>query len=287
MASADAQQGDDDEPPGGEREWRFRDGALVVKTYEDFVDAAIGGVVTTASVDLARYVAEAAPSGYWQGRQCVELGSGCGLVSSTLLRLGASVTATELEAFLPHLRWNLQINSGELEEPRQEPKVEDLDWGDPAARLRLRERLGAAGASAVVGANCVYDPSTVPIFLDTVQALSGPSTLAFMCGVPVPRSAASSTAPGTLSERGTILDAFLEGAQKVFDCYLIEGACGVRSAEVSPPPATPAGPGIAEVIAAANGVTVRELADGIWLMLPEHVPPPAWVKTRLKVEKVR
>ena len=44
------------------------------------------------------------------GRRAVELGAGCGLVSCVLARLGADVTATDMEPNLPLLRDNLRAN---------------------------------------------------------------------------------------------------------------------------------------------------------------------------------
>ena len=44
------------------------------------------------------------------GRRAVELGAGCGLVSCVLARLGADVTATDMEPNLTLLRDNLRAN---------------------------------------------------------------------------------------------------------------------------------------------------------------------------------
>ena len=51
-----------------------------------------------------------AEAGALAGRRAVELGAGCGLVSCVLARLGAHVTATDMEGNLPLLRHNLSAN---------------------------------------------------------------------------------------------------------------------------------------------------------------------------------
>eukprot|EP00927_Polykrikos_kofoidii_P026814 TRINITY_DN23810_c0_g1_i1.p1 TRINITY_DN23810_c0_g1~~TRINITY_DN23810_c0_g1_i1.p1 ORF type:complete len:334 (+),score=52.51 TRINITY_DN23810_c0_g1_i1:88-1089(+) len=237
--------GGDEGVPGGDREWRFRNGALTVKAFEDFVAGAIGGVVTAASIDLSRFVAEEAPEGTWRGRLCVELGSGCGLVSGTLAQLGARVVATEQVPFIEHLQWNLQLNvpPGTSEDVA---RCEPLDWDNPASRQQLRQAIGDAGADFIVGANCIYATEAVAPFLAGISALTGPSTVAFVCGVPQP-TMDQSDATG----RETILDAFLAAAPSCFDCYLVSsgGNCvslpsAVSSAAPAPVPTSenPIGP---------------------------------------------
>lgn len=305
-SGASNHDGVEDDAPGGEREWRFCGGSLVVRTYEDFLNAAIGGIVTTASADLARFAAEVAPEQYWRGRSCVELGSGCGLVSSVLLRLGARVLATELDPFLSHLRWNLQLNAPDSVE---ESCVAAFDWGDVEAQQATLRRLGTGGADAIFAANCVYDKDAVPILFSAVRSISGPSTETFVCGVPVPRSAAASSSSslptvssaaasvGGAAMQGTILDAFLGAAVQEFDCYLLRGADASHGPEATdmrqqavlcpePNNDNPTELGVAAVIASQHGVSVGQLADGIWLFLAPGRCLPPWVRPQfcLKAE---
>ncbi|CAK0894560.1 unnamed protein product, partial [Prorocentrum cordatum] len=220
---------------GGDKQWHFCDGGLVVRAFEDFMEAAIGGVVTKASVDLARWCAERCPEGTWGGRRCVELGAGCGLVSGALLRRHARVVATDMEPLLEHLRWNLSLNA---EDGSPEHGVEALSWEDGASRQALRARLGPDGAGAVLAANCVYSHDAIGPFLATVEALSGKETLALMCGIPVPKALGqgaaagqgpASTEPGAAteeatasecaSEEATLIDGFLAAAPGLFDAH--------------------------------------------------------------------
>ena len=53
---------------------------------------------------LARYLENTAvfPDGFWRGKRCIELGSGCGLVGIVAWLLGADVTLTDLPTALAH-----------------------------------------------------------------------------------------------------------------------------------------------------------------------------------------
>lgn len=302
--------GGDEGVPGGDREWHFRDGTLTVRAYEDFVAGAIGGVVTAASIQLSRFVAEEAPEGTWCGRLCVELGSGCGLVSGTLVQLGARVVATEQEAFLEHLQWNLQLNAppsaGE-----EVARCETLDWDSSESRGRLRAAIGEAGADFVVGANCIYATQAVAPFLSGIEAVFGPKTVAFVCGVPKPSAEPKEHTwePG-LARGQTILDAFLAAAPATFDCYLVgtaghSVAIATDAATVTLEPghasqdegepthgdpnrATGAataidGRGVAEIVSERHGIPVGVLADAVWLLVSRGTTPPAWVRPLLRL----
>ena len=68
--------------------------------------------VWDSSIVLSKYLERrfgAGPAAL-SGRRAVELGAGCGLVSCVLARLGADVTATDMEPNLPLLRDNLRAN---------------------------------------------------------------------------------------------------------------------------------------------------------------------------------
>ena len=68
--------------------------------------------VWDSSIVLSKYLERrfgAGPAAL-AGRRAVELGAGCGLVSCVLARLGADITATDMEPNLPLLRDNLRAN---------------------------------------------------------------------------------------------------------------------------------------------------------------------------------
>ena len=134
---------------GGEKKHVFRDGSLVLRSYEDFMENAIGGVVTRASRDLVAWALEAPIS--WHKQQTLELGAGCGLVSSALMHLGAAVVATDLLELVPHLEYNLSLNATGLGW-----RVRALNWDSKSDRLALRAELGPP--DAIFAANCATAP---------------------------------------------------------------------------------------------------------------------------------
>lgn len=256
----------------GEKEHQFQGSGrnLIIRTYEDFMQNAIGGVVTRASKDLARWATEVPKD--WHGCQTVELGSGCGLVSSALLRMGAHIVATDLAEILPHLEYNISLNaySG-----CDEWHVQALNWDSSSDRAALRSKLGSSGADAIFAANCVYTRDTVGMFLKTLKALSGPDTLALMCGVPVP--------PAMLQDGETsIVDAFLSACPRFFDSYLLEVPGSLEDDEDEPRESKYSP--LALQLARPHGLRVSALADGIWLFKLPGCPCPSWLRPLLVLE---
>jgi hypothetical protein len=94
-------------------------------------------------------------------KRVCELGAGCGLVSSVLVKAGAArVVATDLPENLPLLRENLEKNCGE-----GRWDVKELTWG-----------VGAAGAlgetfDIVVATDCMYIAEAASDLVDTFIAL--------------------------------------------------------------------------------------------------------------------
>jgi len=254
----------------GEKEHKLQDGRLVIRTYEDFMENAIGGVVTRASKDLASWAAKVPKD--WHGCKTVELGSGCGLVSSALLKMGASIVATDLSELLPHLEYNISLNASA---GCSDWKVQALNWGSSSDREALRSKLGADGADAIFAANCVYSRDTVEMFLTTLKALSGPETLALMCGVPVPPVQRGSD----ITE--SIIDEFLSVCPDFFDSYLLE-----VPGEEDKPNESKDSP-LATRLASSHGLTASALADGVWLFKLPGSPCPSWVRPLLTLPSTR
>ena len=123
---------------------------------------ASGGFASTvwdSAIVLAKYV-EKRRDLFVNKRVC-ELGAGCGLVSSVLVKAGAArVVATDLPENLPLLRENLEKNCGE-----GRWDVKELTWG-----------VGAAGAlgetfDIVVATDCMYIAEAASDLVDTLIAL--------------------------------------------------------------------------------------------------------------------
>ena len=138
---------------------------------------------------MARYIdnRRVFPDGYWQGKRCLELGSGCGLVSCVLAKLGARVLATDKSIVLSHLEDNLEANqvlatrsdygsSTTSMAAAGEVLVQELNWGPIASHPQ-------APFQVVIAAACLYVPKTVPILLQTLWLMSAPETTVLFCGI--------------------------------------------------------------------------------------------------------
>lgn len=101
----------------------------------------------------------------------VELGSGCGLVSTVLALLGARVVATDLEPNLALLQLNLTANT------RDAPgtaSTAPLAWGRAPAEHVLAELGGSV--DLVVATDIMYIHEAVPDLVATLAVLTGAGT---------------------------------------------------------------------------------------------------------------
>ncbi len=129
---------------------------------------------------LAKYleVAEDFREGkFWQGKRCLELGCGCGLVGLVAWLLGAQVTLTDTEETLVHTAKCVQKNidnwkASQLTVPSQKSlKLETLLWGAD------NPNASQENFDVVLGSDVIYQPETVPLLLKTLQNLTIPKTL--------------------------------------------------------------------------------------------------------------
>ncbi|KAF8055749.1 METTL21A [Scenedesmus sp. PABB004] len=96
------------------------------------------------------------------GRRCLDLSAGCGLVAIVLAKLGADVTATDLEPNLPLLRENCGANGV--------PGVAVVEhrWGTPPAGAL------AAPFDVVVACDVMYVHELVADLVASLRALVSP-----------------------------------------------------------------------------------------------------------------
>ena len=100
------------------------------------------------------------------GRRCLELGAGCGLVSTVLGRLGGRVVATDLEVNLPLL----SVNVGDAAEVRA------LDWRRP-------ETFGSEKWDWIFACDVWYEPSLMGDLVRCLEHLASPgATILISCG---------------------------------------------------------------------------------------------------------
>eukprot|EP00397_Hematodinium_sp_SG-2012_P030795 GEMP01032640.1.p1 GENE.GEMP01032640.1~~GEMP01032640.1.p1 ORF type:complete len:291 (+),score=54.92 GEMP01032640.1:59-931(+) len=181
-------------------EWQFADPVGAIRIYEDFLGAQIGGVVSAASVTLSRFLI-ARPEFVYRKR-CVELGSGCAMVSMVAKRLGAErIQPTDIMDFLPHVQANLDLN-------QVEAHPMPLSW-------ERRDQFEALEPYDIgFAAYCIYDRSVIGQF---TSILAAPQTPAFL----VAGIAESSKDPMTDMENSVINCWLQECEKQQLNLYLL------------------------------------------------------------------
>lgn len=112
------------------------------------------------------------------GKRCVELGSGCGLLSAVVGRLGAACIATDLLENLPLLRSNLQANHVE-HDGVPPPRVRELRWGAEAAQALLRDDCEGK-VDFVLASDIMYVHSAVSDLVATLDVLCSAETMVLL-----------------------------------------------------------------------------------------------------------
>jgi len=150
--------------------WEFPEPVGAINIYENFLEAQIGGVVSAASVTLSRFLLSHPQ--FIGGKRCVELGSGCGMVSMVAKKLGAkSIQITEMAPLLSHCKADLDLNEIEA-------LLKPLSWDDRAQFEQLEPYdIGLA-------AYCIYHLDAIEHFTSIIAAHADTSFL--VCGISEP-----------------------------------------------------------------------------------------------------
>ncbi|KAF9219757.1 hypothetical protein BS17DRAFT_882714 [Gyrodon lividus] len=129
------------------------------------------------------------------GCNCLELGSGTGLLGIAFAPLVRAYTVTDIRALLPLIRKNISLNSsgwhdgniGLLGGSKFDLAVEELDWTTlmslPSGTARARycpvpkvtltsEPESDNEWDLVLAVDCIYNPSLIPALVDTIDAVS-------------------------------------------------------------------------------------------------------------------
>ncbi|EFN58830.1 hypothetical protein CHLNCDRAFT_140665 [Chlorella variabilis] len=132
------------------------------------LDSEAGCVVWDAGLCLVYYLDHAAS--LVAGKRVIELGCGPGAVGCTAAALGAeSVVLTDLPHLLPLVRSNIEANPlGGV------ATAAALAWGDPVGHLQPPFDL-------VLASDVLYQAEALPLFVQTLAALSSPRTLTVLC----------------------------------------------------------------------------------------------------------
>uniref|UniRef100_H2YUE6 Uncharacterized protein n=1 Tax=Ciona savignyi TaxID=51511 RepID=H2YUE6_CIOSA len=125
----------------------------------------IAGVVWEAADVLANFMVEKYD---FHGKKVLELGSGTGLVGMVAAYMGAHVTLTDLDKFLPILEENIELNMNLIKTGSKNGtvKVSELKWGEKLAKFDPTYDF-------VLGADIIYSEDLFPALLDTLCYFHG------------------------------------------------------------------------------------------------------------------
>jgi len=144
-----------------------------------------GGKIWPAAEMLGAYIASM-PSRYapdasdlalerhpWRGKTIVELGSGTGLIGFLVAKLGIGCTTwiTDQIPMLPLMAENAQLNPDMIDECH----VAELNWGEP-----LPSDV-PVHPDVILLADCVYREEAFQPLVDTLVAMSKPTTEILFC----------------------------------------------------------------------------------------------------------
>ena len=112
-----------------------------------------------------------------EGKRCVELGSGCGLVGLVAWICGLDVTLTDLPSAITHTErcvWeNVKRLSGDcvaLRSRRDDIRVRAYTWGEDTAGLD-------PPYDVIVASDVVYDPGCAYALVESLERLCGTGTV--------------------------------------------------------------------------------------------------------------
>ena len=137
-----------------------------------------GGCVWDTAFVLARWMQPRL--GDWRmsgGRlKCLEIGAGCGLLGIALGHLGCDVIVTEQSSAMSNLTHNVNANpckkGGTV-------VAQQLTWGDANEIAAISG--SATNINLIVGTDVIYNVEHVEPLLQTLHALSTPTTIVLLC----------------------------------------------------------------------------------------------------------
>ncbi|DBA98948.1 hypothetical protein WJX77_006801 [Trebouxia sp. C0004] len=138
---------------------------LTIEEHTELENEA-GAVVWDAALVLLNYFCT--DPGLLQGKRCIELGAGTGVVGLTAALLGALVVLTDLPIYLSGLERNVQVNS-----LQSFVSVRELQWGTDT------DSFGPP-FDVIIASDLLYDMRSIPDLMLTIVSLSSSDTVTYL-----------------------------------------------------------------------------------------------------------
>ncbi|XP_064652156.1 protein N-lysine methyltransferase METTL21D-like [Lineus longissimus] len=155
------------------RDWEKNNGEILRINQLEIGDVGCvvwdAALVLSSYIETERFLSNIGDSGF-QSCKVLELGSGTGIVGLQASTLGASVTITDLEDFIPLMKMNIETNK-------------DLVCGSVVAKtLKWGQDVTDFGTPDVLLlADCIYYGESLEPLVSTIKDLSGPETIVLCC----------------------------------------------------------------------------------------------------------
>jgi len=109
------------------------------------------------------------------GKRVLELGAGTGLLGLVLAKMGCHVTLTDLDAMVPLLQTNVDVNKIRMKSQGfnyGSAQVKTLQWGNKEHIESLSDSY-----AFIFGSDCIYEESVLPVLFETVLKCSSKKTV--------------------------------------------------------------------------------------------------------------
>ena len=140
-------------------------------------DDRTGAVVWDDSVVMASHFCKEMPPGWWEGKTCIELGSGCGFLGIVTSCLGAKTLITDQAHIVPLLERNAQKIDGDCLRLGGSISCCEHSWGTSI------EKLPRQTFDVIVASGVVYHEEAIDPLLSSLRNLSTVGGTLFFLGV--------------------------------------------------------------------------------------------------------
>jgi predicted nicotinamide N-methyase len=145
----------------------FEIGSVTVKIEQEG-QVGIGGMVWDASLILAKFIAQNKLEIFSRVKTVLEVGSGTGIcgLACAMLEPKTRVTLSDLYSHLALIQTNIDINN------LSNVSCCEIDWFKPQNTGKF---------DLIIGTDVVYEPDLFEPLLDTLETVSHPNSVIFLC----------------------------------------------------------------------------------------------------------